>query len=493
MANTTKNYKILTNFKEIELYNSISDIKEKNTFISSNALTIYNNIINILKDTDVNDIISMRNNLNNINYISHDESDIYFDNNYRDNDYSEFAELLNTIIEKLEEDDNFDNYSRELLVQLQTKINGVLANIYTNNNSNDGDIENLKQSVEESLSSNSVLNEKYGNTYNELKDENTGNIIRQYEDPKNYKIYAAQILNIIECKKTYIAPSESSNTYTIIVGPTNSGDEPEPQPEAPDTIDVNGVTYYKVQPQSPGENYRLDTYHSDEWNIDYYAWINKVTPTLTVNNPASTTIADGGTTTITITSSVPGLLRFSHNNSTAAGGNNTAWTWTITPTSTATTSFTITITNNTAVTEQSTISTNGIKVTFTPSDTTNYNTVSDINAIRQQITLSAAQQSTSYYWYVGTTKPQSLNEASIVDSYQSETIYTNTSGVKSHIFVLTNDDKNVTFINPELNSPVSQVTIDTTTILGYNIFETAVGTAINGNIKILVSDVEIIP
>ena len=67
MANTTKNYKILTNFKEIELYNSISDIKEKNTFISSNALTIYNNIINILKDTDVNDIISMRNNLNNIN------------------------------------------------------------------------------------------------------------------------------------------------------------------------------------------------------------------------------------------------------------------------------------------------------------------------------------------------------------------------------------------------------------------------------------------
>ena len=273
MANSNKNYKILTNFKEIELYNSISDIKEKNTFISSNALTIYNNIINILKDTDVNDIISMRNNLNNINYISHDESDIYFDNNYRDNDYSEFAELLNTIIEKLEEDDNFDNYSRELLVQLQTKINGVLANIYTNNDSNDDDIENLKQSVEESLSSDSALNEKYGNNYNELKDENTGNIIRQYEDPKNYKTYAAQILNIIECKKTYIAPSESSNTYTIIVGPTDSGDEPEPQPEAPDTIDVNGVTYYKVQPQSPGENYRLDTYHSPVYDIDYYAWI----------------------------------------------------------------------------------------------------------------------------------------------------------------------------------------------------------------------------
>ena len=101
------------------------------------------------------------------------------------------------------------------------------------------------------------------------------------------------------------------------------------------------------------------------------------------------------------------------------------------------------------------IAENGIKVTFTPSNTTNYNTVSDVNIIKQQITLSAAQQSTSYYWYVGTTKPQSLNEATIVDSYQSETIYTNTSGVKSHIFVLTNDNKSVTFINTTLNEEVS--------------------------------------
>ena len=484
-----KTYKILTNFKEIELFNAINEIKKLNSFNLINPLVIYQRIITELKNSDINDINTMNNNLDNIDYINYD--DIYFISNYRNGDLSEFTSLVNKIKGKLSENDNFTKYSRELFVKLEDEIDNKINNILNNNGSIDKEISSYKEIANTILLEDESLNSKYSSQYNELVNE--GVVKRNFEDPKNYNVYETKILNIIEGKKTYSAPSESSDKYIIIVGKTNSGETPEPQPEAPNTIDVNGITYYKVQPQSPGENYRLDTYHSDEWNIDYYAWINKVTPTLTVNNPASTTIADGGTTTITITSSVPGLLRFSHNNSTAAGGNNTAWTWTITPTSTATTSFTITITNNTAVTEQSTISTNGIKVTFTPSDTTNYNTVSDINAIRQQITLSAAQQSTSYYWYVGTTKPQSLNEASIVDSYQSETIYTNTSGVKSHIFVLTNDDKNVTFINPELNSPVSQVTIDTTTILGYNIFETAVGTAINGNIKILVSDVEIIP
>ena len=215
--------------------------------------------------------------------------------------------------------------------------------------------------------------------------------------------------------------------------------------------------------------------------------INKVTPTLTVNNPASTTIADGGTTTIAITSSVPGILRFSSNDSIAAGSDGTAWKANITPTSTAATSFTITITNNTAVTEASSITTNGIKVTFTPSDTNNYNVVSDVNVVKQTITLSAGTVTNTYYWYVGTTKPASLSEATTIQSYPNEQTYTNNSGAKSHIFVLTNDDKNVTFINPELNSPVSQVAVDTTTIPGYNIFETAVGTANGTSIKIQIS------
>jgi len=90
------------------------------------------------------------------------------------------------------------------------------------------------------------------------------------------------------------------------------------------------------------------------------------------------------------------------------------------------------------------------------------------------------------YLYIGTTKPTSLSEAEVVDSYLDEQIYTNNSGEKSHIFVLTNMDKNVTFIAPSENSPITQNPIDTTTISGYKIFETAVGVANTKDIKIII-------
>ena len=91
---------------------------------------------------------------------------------------------------------------------------------------------------------------------------------------------------------------------------------------------------------------------------------------------------------------------------------------------------------------------------------------------------------TKYYLYVGTTKPTSLSQATIVESYPAELTYTNNSGAKAHIFVLTNSDKNVTFINPESQASVSQLEVDTTTISGYKIFETAVGTFNNKSITI---------
>ena len=94
-----------------------------------------------------------------------------------------------------------------------------------------------------------------------------------------------------------------------------------------------------------------------------------------------------------------------------------------------------------------------------------------------------------YYFYVGTTKPTSLSQASVVESYPAEQTYTNNSGAKAHIFVLTNSDKNVTFINIASGNPVSQNEVDITTIPGYKIFETAVGTANTGSIKIRITDV----
>ena len=92
------------------------------------------------------------------------------------------------------------------------------------------------------------------------------------------------------------------------------------------------------------------------------------------------------------------------------------------------------------------------------------------------------------YFYVGTTKPTSLSQAEIIDEYPYEYIYTNNSGKKAHIFVLTNSDKNVTFIEPVLGGTIDQNEVDTTTISGYKIFETAVGTANTGSIKIKISE-----
>jgi len=100
---------------------------------------------------------------------------------------------------------------------------------------------------------------------------------------------------------------------------------------------------------------------------------------------------------------------------------------------------------------------------------------------------SSAPVTTSYYLYVGTTKPTSLSQANTVTSYPTEQTYTNNSGAKSHVFVLTNNNKTVTFIEPSENSPITQATVDTTTVSGYKIWETAVGVANSKSVKIQIS------
>ena len=82
------------------------------------------------------------------------------------------------------------------------------------------------------------------------------------------------------------------------------------------------------------------------------------------------------------------------------------------------------------------------------------------------------KEATTYYFYVGTTKPTSLSQASVVESYPAEQTYTNNSGAKSRIYVLTNSDKNVTFIDPYTGETLDQDDVDTTTISGYKIFAT---------------------
>ena len=75
------------------------------------------------------------------------------------------------------------------------------------------------------------------------------------------------------------------------------------------------------------------------------------------------------------------------------------------------------------------------------------------------------------YFYVGTTKPTSLDDCWIVEEYPAEQIYTNNSGDWAQIYVLVNADKNVTVIDPALGGIVD-VDVDTTSIPGYKIIET---------------------
>ena len=114
--------------------------------------------------------------------------------------------------------------------------------------------------------------------------------------------------------------------------------------------------------------------------------------------------------------------------------------------------------------------------------------VADIAAVINIMKNGGGTTDGKLYFYVGTEKPTSLSQATIVNSYPAEQTYTNNSGKKSHIFVLTNSDKTVEFINLAVNCPVSQVDVDITTIPGYKIFETAVGTANTGSIKIRITD-----
>lgn len=135
-------------------------------------------------------------------------------------------------------------------------------------------------------------------------------------------------------------------------------------------------------------------------------------------------------------------------------------------------------TPNTSWDNLGTITVNGISYTIWRTNSTGG---------RQAVYMAGTGEETKYYFYVGTEKPTSLSQASVVESYLAEQTYTNNSGAKSHIFVLTTSDKNVTFINLATGNPIDQNEVDTTTISGYKIFETAVGTANTGTIKIRIS------
>ena len=87
------------------------------------------------------------------------------------------------------------------------------------------------------------------------------------------------------------------------------------------------------------------------------------------------------------------------------------------------------------------------------------------------------------YFYVGTTKPTSLDDCWIVSEYPAEQYYTNNSGTAAKIYVLVSADKNVTL----LEFGIIDVDVDTTSIPGYKIIETISKCANGGVTKIRIS------
>lgn len=78
----------------------------------------------------------------------------------------------------------------------------------------------------------------------------------------------------------------------------------------------------------------------------------------------------------------------------------------------------------------------------------------------------------TYYWYVGTTKPTSLQYTGVttVSSYQTEQTFTNPSTTeKCYVYVLTNSNKTVNMYDPADPSDALLKAEDTSTISGYKI------------------------
>lgn len=92
------------------------------------------------------------------------------------------------------------------------------------------------------------------------------------------------------------------------------------------------------------------------------------------------------------------------------------------------------------------------------------------------------------YWYVGTTKPTSLTQATIVEEYESPYTFTNPSTTKCDVYVLTKADKDVIFKDAAISYGEFSKIEDITTIPGYKISSTVGRIARGSSVLINVLD-----
>ena len=97
-------------------------------------------------------------------------------------------------------------------------------------------------------------------------------------------------------------------------------------------------------------------------------------------------------------------------------------------------------------------------------------------------------EETKCYYYVGTEKPTSLSQASVVESYPAEQTFTNPSTTeKCYVYVLTKADMTVNFYDPSDLSTAATKTEDTSSISGYKITNMNVRVGKGGSIIIRIS------
>jgi len=96
--------------------------------------------------------------------------------------------------------------------------------------------------------------------------------------------------------------------------------------------------------------------------------------------------------------------------------------------------------------------------------------VADIAAVINIMKNGGGTTDGNLYFYVGTEKPTSLSQATVVDSYPAEYTFTNPSTTeKCYVYVLTNADKTVNFYDPADPDDALLKAEDVTTINGFKI------------------------
>ena len=245
-------------------------------------------------------------------------------------------------------------------------------------------------------------------------------------------------------------------TYTVICNVSNGSKSPN----STQTIESGGSVSWTITPNS---GYQMPTSVTGAAINGNRVTVSNVTSDRTINvNCAAIPVQ-----TYTVTCNVYNGSKSPNNTQTIESGGSVSWT--ITPNS-----------GYQMPTSVTGAAINGNRVTV--NNVTSNRTIS--------VTCVQSQPQTTNYWYIGTTKPTSLNDNGVttVTEYDEEVLFTNPSATeKCYIHVLTNDDKTVDFYDPsDLSTPATK-TEDLTSIPGCKITSITVRIAMGGTQVIKIS------